>query len=83
MNALLRALLISLVAGSLMVACSEKTEEAAADAKAEMGEAIDATKDAAAAAATDAKEAVVETAEEAAAKQKLLQQRLRSQRKMQ
>jgi len=52
MNALLRALLISLVAGSLMVACSEKTEEAAADAKAEMGEAIDATKDAAAAAAT-------------------------------
>lgn len=72
MNALLRTLLVGLIAATLTVACSKETDEAAADAKAEMGQALEATKDAASAAATDAQAAVVETAEEASAKTEAL-----------
>jgi len=39
MNTFLRALLVSLVAATLTVACSKKTEEAAEAAKSEMGQA--------------------------------------------
>ena len=73
MNTFLRALLVGLVATTLTVACSKKTEEAADAAKTEMGEAVDATKDAAAAtseaAATAKEEAVdaIQAAKDAAA----------------
>ncbi len=61
MNTFIRALLVGLFAVTLTVACSKKTDEAAEAAKAEMGQAVDATKDAAAAATTDVKDAAAKT----------------------